>query len=148
MPPAHGGAGDPGRMRAAGDTFGQLQFAHRTVCQARSVEHQTVGGVGIHISGQRDQISVILGAGPGSRRHRGFAAIDALGKPVMLLGAGEHVMADQAVEQEPPGFGGGRVGIAVRFAAVAGIDRPELGDAVAQRFLGGGPGPQIQSPAV
>ena len=57
-------------------------------------------------------------------------------------------MADQAVEQEPPGFRGRGVGVAVGASGVDGVDHPEFGDGVGELLLAHRTGSQVESPAM
>ena len=85
-------------MCSAGNPFGQLQFANRPVVESRGIKNQTVGRVGVHIAGQGDQIAVVLASAVHSWGHCGPAAVHAVGKTVATFVAGNHVVANQAVE--------------------------------------------------
>jgi hypothetical protein len=74
--------------------FGQLKFAYRPVADSGSIEDQAVGGVGIHIGGQRDQIPVVFTGTGCPRSHRGVASVDAVTEPVAFFASGEEVMLD------------------------------------------------------
>ena len=57
-------------------------------------------------------------------------------------------MADEPVEQEPARLAGRRIDVAVRLPAVGAVDHAEFGDVLRQRFFGGGPGLEVEAPAV
>ena len=135
-------------MRAAGNTFRQRKFAYRAVGHPSGIEDHAVGGVGVHVGGQGDQVTVVLAGGAHPRRHGGLAAVDTVTECESFLPSGEQVVFDQAVEQEPPRFPGRGVGVAVIAGRVAGVDGAELGDGIRQLLFFDGAGDQVEAPAM
>jgi hypothetical protein len=135
-------------VRAARDPFRQSKFAHRPVGDPGRVEHQAVGRIGVHVGDQRDQIPVILRRTSDPRRHGRFAAVHAVAEREPLFCSGDEVVSDHAVEQEPAGFTGRGIGVAIPRTRVSAVDHAEFGDAVRQLLLAGLPGGQVEPPPV
>src|SRR6516162_2752725 len=78
MPATQLTAGCPRRMRAAGNTFRQFEFAYRAVGDPGGVENDAVRGVRVHVSGQGDKVAVVFTRRADPWRHRGLTPVDAV----------------------------------------------------------------------
>lgn len=122
-------------MCTAGNTFREFEFAHRTVCEPGSLEDQAVRGVGIHVRGQGDPVTVVLPRSGRPWSHRSLASVHTVTKRVTLLGAGKHIVSDQLVEQEPARFAGRDVSVAILAGRIVEIDRGAIQRQEAERPL-------------
>ncbi|COW74322.1 Uncharacterised protein [Mycobacterium tuberculosis] len=133
-------------MRAAGNTFRQCKLAYRAIAGARRVENQAIRCVVVHVGGEGDQIAVVLGAAAHPWSHRGLTSVDAVTERVTLVVAGEQIVLNQSVEQEPTRFAGSGIGVTVAAGRVIGVDGSELGDGLGQLLLVDCPGHHIEPP--
>ena len=125
-----------------------MQFAHRAVSDPGGIEDHAVRGVGVHVSGEGDQVAVVLTGTADAWRHRSLTAVNTFTEGVVLLVSGQQIVLDESVEEEPTRFSGSGIGVAVAGGRIVGVDGPELGEGLRQLLFLHRAGDQVESPSV
>src|SRR5207248_995645 len=125
-----------------------LSARDRAPAHVAGAEHDALGQVTVHVDRQRHEVRVVFSGPAHARGHADLAAEHARFELVALLAAGQRVVLDQAVEQEPAWLVGGSVSVPVGPSAESAVDGAELGAAVRQVLLAGRPGDQVHPPPV
>ena len=113
-PAREGLARRPAAMRATGDPLGKLSSGDRAPPHVVGPEHDALGRVAVHVDRERHEIRVVLFGACDPRGHTDLAAEHARLELVPLRTAGQRVVLDQPVEDEPARFVSGRIIVPVQ----------------------------------
>ena len=126
----------------------QRDPANRACLDIASIDQHAFAGAGIFIGNKAEQVTFILGHTADPRGEGCLAGIPAFFQLQSPAFARLEIMFDETGEQEPAGFGGGRINIAVLAAGDPLIDHPEFQDAVVQPLFARCPIGKIETPAM
>lgn len=114
-------------MRATRDPFRELSARDGAATHVVGTEYDALGQVTVHVDRECHEIRVVLSGSAHAGSDADLAAEHARFELVPLLGAGQRVVLDQPVEQEPARLVGGSLIVPGGPSAEPAVDGAELG---------------------